>query len=84
MVLPEARLALERGVEEKRFRITDPSVALSAIVGGALAVMRGILDGRLGPGAEVADSEGVLRMLGVAGDEVEDIARRANEAVAPT
>jgi hypothetical protein len=45
--------------------------------------MRALLDGDLGDDAGVRHCEGVLRMLGLSGDEVEDIARRANEAVAP-
>src|SRR5262249_20580748 len=76
MVLPQARLALARGVKAGRFDVPDLPVALSATVGGALAVMRGILEERLGEGAEVAASEGVLRSLGVAQAEAREIAGR--------
>ena len=50
--------------------------------GALLLVMRAILDDEVGPDAGVRHCEGVLRMLGLTGDDVADIARRANEAVA--
>ena len=51
-------------------------VTLTATIGGALAVMRGILEGRLEPGAEVAAAEAVLRSLGLSGEEAREIASR--------
>lgn len=76
MVMPQAHAALERGIEAGRFRLADPSVALIVAAGGALAVMRGILEGRLGPDAEHTSSEGLLRTVGVDFDEAREIARR--------
>ena len=44
--------------------------------GALLAVMRGVLDGDLPAGTDVAHATGVLRMLGVAAAEAREIARR--------
>ena len=78
-----ARQDIRDGVKARRFITADPEVSFFGTGGALLLVMRALLDGDLGDDAGVRHCEGVLRMLGVAGDEVEDIARRANEAVAP-
>jgi hypothetical protein len=44
------------------------------MVGGALAVVRGILDGRYGPGAEDAFAFSTLRSLGLDRAEAQAIA----------
>jgi AcrR family transcriptional regulator len=62
---PHARIAVERGVRTGRFVVVDIEVALTAIIGGALALIRGILDGRHGPGAEEAFTQHVLASLGL-------------------
>jgi AcrR family transcriptional regulator len=76
MLLPEAQKTLERGIETGRFEIADPPVALSTIIGGAVAVIQGILEERLAGDADVAAAEGVLRSLGVPPDEAREIAGR--------
>ena len=78
-----ARQDIRDGLKAHRFVTADPEVSFFGTGGALLLVMRALLDGDLGDDAGVRHCEGVLRMLGVAGDEVEDIARRANEAVAP-
>ena len=76
MVLPQARVAFERGAKSGRFVSADLSVALTVTTGGALAVMRGILEERLQKGAEMSAAEDLLRGLGVPGDEAHEIATR--------
>jgi AcrR family transcriptional regulator len=76
MVLPPALGTLDRGVQAGRFHVTDTHIALTGIVGSALAVMRAILDGRYGPGADILFAEGALRSVGLDLAEAGDIARR--------
>ena len=76
MVLPQAQAALERGVKEGRFEVEDVPVALTSTIGGALALMRGILEERLDPSSEVIAAEGVLRSLGLSHAEAHEIANR--------
>lgn len=76
MVMPQAHAALERGIAAGRFEMADPAVALTVAAGGALAVMRGILEDRLGPDAELASSEGLLRAVGVDREEAREIVSR--------
>lgn len=78
-----ARQDIRDGLAAGRFTTTDPEVAFFATGGAVLLVMRALLDGELAEEAGVPHCEGVLRLLGLSGDEVPDIARRANEAVAP-
>ncbi len=76
MVLPQAQAALERGIAAGRFQMADAAVVLAVAAGGALAVIRGILEGRLGADAEVTSSEGLLRLVGVDGEEAREIVGR--------
>src|ERR1700738_3561242 len=61
MVLPYALETLERGLAGGRFDVTETHIALTGIVGSALAVMRAVLDGRYGPDGDAVLAEGVLR-----------------------
>jgi AcrR family transcriptional regulator len=74
IVLPAALGVIERGVAAGRFETADEHIALTTMVGGALAVMRAILDGRYGPGAESVFAESTLRSLGLVGPEAHRIA----------
>jgi AcrR family transcriptional regulator len=74
-ISPYARTALERAVEEGAFEIDDIEVAATAIVAGGLAVIRRILDGELGPDADVPLARMVLRGFGVPEEEADRIAR---------
>ena len=58
-------------------------VAFFATGGALLLVMRALLDGDLDESADIPHCEGLLRLLGLSGDEVIDISRRANEAASP-
>ncbi|WP_019876118.1 TetR/AcrR family transcriptional regulator [Sporichthya polymorpha] len=75
-VHPAARTAVQRGIAEKRFEVPDLEVAVTAILGGALAVMRAIVDGRLGKDAEIKYAEAALRSLGVSPADAAEVVRR--------
>ena len=77
-VHPAARLAVERGVEHGRFTVGSVELSVVAITGGALALVRAIIDGRdVGrePGRELAERS--LLALGVPADEAARVAARA-------
>jgi AcrR family transcriptional regulator len=76
LVLPYAVETLDRGVASGRFDVTETHIALTGIVGSALAVMRAILDGRYGPDADVVFTEGVLRSVGLDRAEAREVATR--------
>lgn len=75
-VHPAARTAVQRGINEGRFDVPDLEVAVTGILGGSLAVMRAIIDGRLGKNAEIAHAEAALRSLGVTPADAADVVRR--------
>lgn len=75
-VHPAARSAVQRGINEGRFVVPDLEVAVTAILGGALAVMRAIVDSRLGKNAERDYAETSLRSLGVPPADAAEIVRR--------
>jgi hypothetical protein len=65
---------LESGLANGRFTGVDVEVAVSFIVGATIAVMRGILDGRLGPDAEIASARALLRVCGLGDAEATALA----------
>jgi AcrR family transcriptional regulator len=75
-VHPAARMAVQRGISEGRFDVPDLEVAVTGILGGALAVMRAIVDGRLGKNAEKKYAEAALRSLGVSPEDAAEVVRR--------
>jgi AcrR family transcriptional regulator len=75
-VHPAARSAVQRGLDSGRFQVTDLEVTVTAIVGGALAVMRGIVDRDLPRHGERAYAENSLRSLGVPPAEAAEVVRR--------
>jgi AcrR family transcriptional regulator len=77
MVEPYALGTIESGVAVGRFDIPEAHVALTSIVGGALAVMRAILEGRYGTDVDSVFAEGVLRALGLDRAEAHQIAAQA-------
>lgn len=79
-VHPHARIAVERGIESGRFVVADIEVLLTAVIGGAFALIREILDGRHGPTADQAFARHVLASLGVPPDEAEAVVVRAVRA----
>jgi len=74
---PHARRDVRAGMASGRFAVADADVAVYATGGALLGVMRAVLDGALGPDADVQHVEGVLRSLGVGGDEAAALARRS-------
>jgi AcrR family transcriptional regulator len=75
-VHPAARTAVQRGIDEGRFDVPDLEVAVTAILGGSLAIMRAIVDGRLGKNAEKKYAESALRALGVPPADAAEVVRR--------
>jgi AcrR family transcriptional regulator len=72
-----ARELLERGMNSGRFRKMDIEPTLAFAVGATIAVMRGVLEGRLDSvAAETASTEAFLGVLGVAAPEAAEIAKR--------
>ena len=74
IVMSAALGVLDEGVLRGRLTATDTHLALTVMVGGALAVVRGILDGRYGPGAGELFAESTLRSLGLDGSEAHALA----------
>jgi AcrR family transcriptional regulator len=76
-VHPYARIAVQRGIESGRFVVADIEVLLTAVIGGAFALIREILDGRHGANAHQAFARHVLASLGLPAQEAETIVRAA-------
>lgn len=76
-VHPHARIAVERGIESGRFVVADIEVLLTAVIGGAFALIRDILNGRHGANAHEAFARHVLASLGLPAKEAEVIVRAA-------
>jgi AcrR family transcriptional regulator len=68
-VQPYARIAVERGVASGRFVVADIEVTLAAVIGGAFALIREVLDGRHKRGAERAFARHVLASLGLSPED---------------
>jgi AcrR family transcriptional regulator len=66
---PYAREAFERGITSGRFVIPDIDVLLTAVIGGAFALIREILDERHGPLAGQAFARLTLAAVGLSPDE---------------
>jgi hypothetical protein len=73
---PHAARDVGRGLAAGRFAVADEAVALRAMGGALLGVLRGLLDGELGEDAPRAHAEGVLRALGVPPAEAAAVASR--------
>jgi AcrR family transcriptional regulator len=74
-IRPYAESALRRAVKAGAFRIDDIDLAVTFIVAGALAVIRRILEGHLGPDADVELARATLLGFGVTSGEAERLAR---------
>jgi AcrR family transcriptional regulator len=71
------------GLATGRFTVEDPNVAVHAIGGALLHVMRARLLDRVGPHADRIAAEHVLRLLGLPASAAREVASRAAPAVAP-
>jgi AcrR family transcriptional regulator len=74
--LPRMGPVLEHGVATGRFKGIDIPVTVSFLVGATISVMRGMLENRLGPDADVHSARILLRACGIADDEAAEIAAR--------
>lgn len=74
-IRPYAETALERAVRSGAFEIEDMDLAVTSIVAGALAVIRRILDGHLGPDADVRLARVTLLGFGVEPKEARRLSR---------
>lgn len=81
LVHRSALVALEAGIASGRFDLSNADFTLVTLVGGALAVMRAILDGRCGPDVDSLFAESVLRSVGLDPAEAARIARAPLAAV---
>jgi AcrR family transcriptional regulator len=75
-LLPWARETLRRGIASGRFDIDDLELALTSVAASALAAIRGILAGRVDPGAGVSGAVMMLRGFGLDDAEAREIAQR--------
>jgi AcrR family transcriptional regulator len=73
---PHLGPVLARGIETGRFHGIEIEVAVSFIVGATIAVMRGILAGRLGIDADVGSARILLRACGLTDAEALELAAR--------
>lgn len=80
-VHPHARVAVERGIATGRFSVPDIEILLTAVIGGAFALIREILDGRHDEHAPEAFARYVLSSLGVRPDEAKIVVARAAAAL---
>lgn len=73
----DARRALRRGIDSGRFPAMDVDSTVTFTVGATIAVMRGILDGRLDPSVDGASVIAFLGALGIDRAEAIEIAERS-------
>jgi AcrR family transcriptional regulator len=71
------------GIAIGRFEVEDPTLALNAVGGAMLQVMRATLLGELGPWADRLAAEHVLRLLGVAPAAAHVVASRRLPVIVP-
>jgi AcrR family transcriptional regulator len=71
-----ARRDIARGIASGRFNVADPEVAFLDTAGALLLVMRAVLDGDAGPGADSSHAEGLLRILGLTPEDAAEVAHR--------
>ncbi len=82
-VHPHARVAVERGIDTGRFDVADVEVLLTAVIGGAFALIREILDGRHGDHAERAFARLVLAALGLSAAEAKTVVAKVAKLERP-
>jgi AcrR family transcriptional regulator len=80
IIRPQAGALLERGVAEGVFAIDDLETTLTMSMAAAFEVIHGIVDGRLGDGADLTCAEVLLRMAGVSPRRAARYARSASTA----
>ncbi|MBF6620201.1 MAG: TetR/AcrR family transcriptional regulator [Patulibacter sp.] len=73
---PYALEDLRRGIASGRLQVPDETVALYAMGGVLISVMRAVLDGVAPKDVDVHHAEGILRLLGLDRDAAREVARR--------
>ena len=71
-----ARETLNRGISSGRFVIPDLELCLTSVAAAALAAIRGVLAGRIQPGADAAGAQMILCGFGVDPASAKEIAHR--------
>jgi AcrR family transcriptional regulator len=74
---PYALRDLKLGLKQKRFRFASEAAAMDLIAGTVMQAMRRVAAGEAGKSHACATAATVLRGLGMAYDEAEEVARRA-------
>jgi AcrR family transcriptional regulator len=74
----DARRALQRGIDSGRFPAMDVDATITFAIGATIAVMRGVLDGRLDPSVEGASVIAFLGALGIDRAEATEIVERSS------
>ena len=77
------RAHLQRGIDEGRFTVADPSVSLLAMGGALLATVRAVLREHVGVGADVAHATAMLQPVGLAPADAAEVAARPLPPVTP-
>ncbi|MUL65933.1 hypothetical protein BOO86_15765 [Mycobacterium sp. CBMA 234] len=72
IIRPQAGAVLERGVNAGVFQIADMPTVLTMAIAAAFEVIRGVVESRLGEGADVTCAEVILRMAGVDAQQAAD------------
>lgn len=75
-VWPQALEVIHQGVRAGRLKTDNPEMALTMAVGAVLSVMRSVLAGRYGPGADVDCAVIWLRGVGLTEAEAQSVAGR--------
>ena len=73
---PYARRDLRKGIKSGRLSVPHEMIALFAMGGALLGVMRAVLDGAAPKDVDIHHAEGVLRLLGLPAGEAAEVARR--------
>jgi AcrR family transcriptional regulator len=68
--------ALNAGLAIGRFEVADPNVAVTIMTGGAIALMRAILEGRCSRDVDSIFAEATLRSLGLTPGDAAAVAHR--------
>lgn len=80
-VYPQAMTELQKGIDAGRFVVTNPAVTVTAVIGGAFTLIRDILDGNHGDGAERPFTQHVLMSVGLPAAEAEAATTSAARAI---
>lgn len=71
---PRALRDIQKGLDDGRFSFAPAAAAVLATGGALLGTMRGVVDGLLGPDADLIHATAVLRMLGLDAKDAEKTA----------